>query len=107
MTHIIGYAIVTMWAQLAVAHATIAVLLGRPWKRPDHPVSWILTGLAVAGALENANLFVAAMILHHLNLGVTLAAYMLSAGVIDALLWLLIRMRWRRRKDSRDQPSSG
>ena len=99
--HLIGYTIVTVWAQLAIAHTAIAVLLGRPWKRPDPLVSWILSGLAVAGALENANLFVAAMILHHLNLGVTLAAYLLSAGVVDALLVLLIRIRWRKHGQGR------
>lgn len=96
MTHIIGWAIICAWAQLALAHMAILVLLGRPWRQADRLVSWILSGLALAGALENANLFVAALILHHLNLAATLAAYVLSAGVVDALLVLLIRSRRRR-----------
>lgn len=93
ITYILGYAIVTIWAQIALAHATIVVLLGRPWRQADPPVSWVLTGLAVAGAVENANLFMAAMVLHHLDLGVTFAAYLLSAVVVDTLLVLLIRLR--------------
>lgn len=93
MSHVIGYTIVAAWGQLAIAHTIIAVLLGRPWRQPDRLVSWILSGLAVAGAVENSNLFVAALVLHHLNLGATLAAYLLSAGVVDTLLVLLIRSR--------------
>ena len=98
MTYILGYAIVTVWAQIAMAHTAIAVLLGRPWKQPDPLVSWVLTGLAVAGAVENMNLFVAALVLHHLNLGVTLVAYLLSALVVDTLLVLLVRLRMRGRR---------
>lgn len=96
MTLVLAYCIIAAWAQLAAAHTAILVLLGRPWRKPDPLVSWILSGLALAGALENANLFVAALVLHHLNLGLTLAAYVLSAGVVDALLVLLIRSRRKR-----------
>ena len=92
---VVAYLVVGAWVQLAVAHTVIVALLGRPWRQPDPLVSWVLTGLAVAGALENANLALAALVLHHLNLGVTLFAYLLSAGVVDALLVLLIRARRR------------
>lgn len=98
MTTVVAWLILGAWVQLAIAHSVIVVLLGRPWRRDDRLVAWVLTGLAVAGALENANLAVAALILHHLNLGVTLAAYLLSAGVVDTLLVVLIRSRRAQRQ---------
>lgn len=98
MNLLLAYGIIVIWAQIAMAHATIVVLLGRPWKQPDPLVSWVLTGLAVAGAVENANLFVAALVLHRLNLGATFAAYLLSAVVVDTLLVLLIRLRVKGRR---------
>lgn len=98
MTTVVAWFILAAWVQLAIAHSVIVVLLGRPWRRQDKLVAWVLTGLAVSGALENGNLVVAALILHHLQLGVTLVAYLLSAGVVDALLVVLIRSRRAQRR---------